>query len=241
MRVRFGIASPRLMTTAAPIKPNTTPTHLQPSPWQTTPGDASESRLSPSGNDPAALNSEWVALKAAELDTLKRELGALKDFVGQQQKRRVAELHRGREKRIEAIMAELLPLPDTLQVPVAPTDGQLEAAPRAPSPRAITTRPSTAPVATPSQRPRAAAPPMVTPSTSRTTISYAASNASLASSKRAPPSKVKPGPPKPGPPKPLAPAAAALAAQMHESKYTRPARILASTSAAAAAAKQRIK
>ena len=200
--------------------------------------------FSPSGNDPVALSSEWVAQKAGELDTLKRELGALKEYVGQQQKRRVAELHRGREKRIEAIMAELLPLPDTLQVPAPPTDGELEAAPaaRAPSPHAATARLSTAPVATPSQRTKAAsAPPMVTPSTSRTTIGYAASNASLASSKRVPTSKAKPGPSKPQAPPKLAPAAAALAAQMHESKYNRPSRILASTTAAAAAAKQRPK
>ena len=182
-----------------------------------------------------------IAQKVAALEELKADIATLREQVGQQQKRQAAELHRGRERRVETLLAELVPLPDELQEPapaVAPPSLQAAAAParvpsraapaRTASPRPAapartvtprTGRPTSAPLTVPSSR--RAAP---TPATSRTPA--------------VPKSVAVPRPPRPKEPETkLAPAAAALLASMHESKYSRPSRIKASAAAASAAAK----
>ena len=140
-----------------------------------------------------------------------------------QKQKRPAELHRGRERRVEALLAELLPVPDEallaeLQEPVA------------------TVAPSSLPVPARTASPR----PIVTPRTGRPT-----SGAPLtASSRRAPTpaSSRTPVPKRAVPPRPkepetkLAPAAAALLASMHVSKYGRSGSSQLKAAAAAASA-----
>ena len=53
-----------------------------------------------------------IAQKEAALEELKADIATLREQVGQKQKRQAAELHRGREQRVETLLAELLPLPD---------------------------------------------------------------------------------------------------------------------------------
>ena len=181
-----------------------------------------------------------IAQKVAALEELKADIATLREQVGQQQKRQAAELHRGRERRVETLLAELVPLRDELQEPapaVAPPSLQAAAAPaRVPS--------HAAPARTASPRPAAPA-RTVTPRTGRPT----SAPLTVPSSRRAPtpatsrtpavPKSVAvPRPPRPKEPETkLAPAAAALLASMHESKYSRPSRIKASAAAASAAAK----
>ena len=183
-----------------------------------------------------------IAQKVAALEELKADIATLREQVGLQQKRQAAELHRGRERRVEALLAELVPLPDELQEPalaVAPTSHQAATVPaRVPSLRAL------APARTASPRPAAPA-RTVTPRTGRPT----SAPLTVPSSRRAPtpatsrtpavPKSVAvPRPPRPKEPETkLAPAAAALLASMHVSKYSRPSRIQASAAAASAAAK----
>jgi hypothetical protein len=182
-----------------------------------------------------------IAQRVAALEELKADIASLREQVGQQQKRQAAELHRGRERRVETLLAELVPLPDELQEPapvVAPASLQAAAVPaRVPS-RAL------APARMASPRPAAPA-RTVTPRTGRPT----SVPLSVPSSRRAPtpatsrtPAVRKPvavpRPPRPKEPETkLAPAAAALLASMHESKYSRFSGIKASAAAASAAAK----
>ena len=162
--------------------------------------------------------------KEAALEELKADIATLREQVGQKQKRQAAELHRGREQRVETLLAELVPLPDELQEPapaVAPPPARM-ASPRSAAPARTVTprtgRPTSAPLTVPSSR---RAP---TPATSRNPA--------------APKSVAVPRPPRPKEPETkLAPAAAALLASMHESKYSRPSRIMAAAAAASAAAK----
>ena len=142
-----------------------------------------------------------IAQKAAALEELKADIATLRVQVGLQQKRRAAELQRERERRVDAILDELLPLPEELQEPVP------------------TVAPSLLPAAVPAS-PRPAAPAqVVTPRTVPLTVS----------SRRAPPpapSRTPAVPKRAVPPRPkepeMAPAAAALLTSMHESKYSRP-------------------
>ena len=184
-----------------------------------------------------------IAQKVAALEELKADIATLREQVGHQQKRQAAELHRGRERRVETLLAELVPLPDELQEPalaVAPTSHQAATVPaRVPSLRAL------APARTASPRPAAPA-RTVTPRTGRPTSApltvpssrRAAPTPATSRTPAVPKSVAVPRPPRPKEPETkLAPAAAALLASMHVSKYSRPSRIQASAAAASAAAK----
>ena len=180
-------------------------------------------RLAPQSEASSELEAV-IAQKEAALEELKADIATLREQVGQKQKRQAAELHRGREQRVETLLAELVPLPDELQEPapaVAPPPARM-ASPRSAAPARTVTprtgRPTSAPLTVPSSR---RAP---TPATSRNPA--------------VPKSVAVPRPPRPKEPETkLAPAAAALLASMHESKYSRPSRIMAAAAAASAAAK----
>jgi len=188
---------------------------------------------------PEPVSEAFIAQKAAELEELKADIAALREHVALEQKRRAAEMHRGRGRRIEAIMAELLPVPDTLQEPVAAAPAMATPRPHAAAPRfgaaphRLSPRPAAAPSGT---SPRYVVPPVLTPRSSRPTTApqtlptgtrRASTPASRTPSvpKHAVPPKAKEPAPK------LAPAAVALMASMHESKYTRPTRLQRSATA----------
>ena len=196
----------------------------------------------PATDDPVGpLSEAFIAEKAAELEALKADIAALREHVGQQQMRRAAEMHREREHRIEAVLAELLPVPDTLRNP-----GPAPAAPKPYTPAPLArqnSRPafnSAAGPATYRAAPRAAAPAppnMVTPRSSRPTS--APPQSIPASARRATPASRTASVPKHAvPPKAkepatkLAPKAAELLAAMHESPYSRPSRLAAQVATA---------
>jgi len=164
------------------------------------------------------LSEQYLASEARKLQALRDELDVMRAEHLQAQRKQAADSRVARERRIDSMLAEWLPLPEAVVAPPAPT---IERTPR-----------------------RDSSPSSLGPDAS---ISGSIPGSGAASprppgSTRATPCRPPsaPAPTKPPPPK-LAPAAAALAAGMIPSPYNRHSRLLASAAHANAAAKARKK
>jgi len=165
-----------------------------------------------------------LAERTRELAQLREELSALQGSVGELQRRRAAEVRHTRERRIEHLLQEWLPLPETLME--HPSSPQLFRTPSG----AASRRSESANTASSRVSPR--------PATAAATCSRPAAITSKAGQTQQKPPRL-PSPrvgatPK-APPKPSA-AVQALASQMVDSPYNRPRRFPPSTCATATVA-----